>query len=322
MAQVRAVLGEDAIIVATREEDGGVRVTAALEDDSQLPGTGNRRPAVAANVTPSFEEPEEDIFDVVGDALHRHGVPGPIADRLLDAMEGLDLDSPVVALGAALDAVFHFSPLPQKEIRRPLMLVGPPGAGKTLSIAKLAARAAFNKQSVGVVTTDTVRAGGVEQLSAFTRLLRVKLVTVEDPVALADALLVNRDMEQILIDTSGRNPFDPEDIAELKAMIASVEADPVLVLPAGIDALEAAEIGTIFRKLGSRRILVTRLDTTRRLGSVLAAVYESGLIFSDVSATPHVADGLSALNPMVLARLILPDREPSQRMRRQTGTHA
>jgi flagellar biosynthesis protein FlhF len=329
MRMVRAALGDDAIIVATREEEGGgVRLTAAIEDDDAPPlsqakaGSDGRSGRASGGRRAVIEEPL-DVGQILTDTLYRHGTPTAISEKLVDAVDGLDIDDPVLALGAALDAVFTFQPLSDGRGERPLMLVGAPGAGKTLAVAKLAARAVFRNRSIGIITTDTVRAGGVEQLAAFTRLMKIKLLTVEDESALADALIVNRGADQVVIDTAGRNPFDAEDMAELRRMLANSAVEPVLVVPAGIDASEAAEMGAIFRAVGVRRVLVTRLDLTRRFGSMLAAVYESRLNFCDVSLTPKVADGLMPLNPVALARLMMPGQERAARASpRQTGTHS
>ena len=280
MRMVRLSLGGDAIIVATREEDGGVRVTAAIEEEES-----GRSPSARGGRTRAPPPPEDtiDVAQEVTDALHRHGTPAAIAEKMVNAIVGLDTDDPVKALGAALNSVFGFHPLGEGRFERPLMLVGPPGVGKTLAVAKLAARAVFGNRSIGIITTDTVRAGGVEQLAAFTRLMKLRLFTVEDPAALADPV------------------------------------EPVLVLPAGIDAAEATEMSTLFRGMGVRRILVTRLDLTRRLGSMLAAVHESHLDFSDMSNTPRVANGLTPLDSDTLARLMMPSPE---RPPRKTGSHS
>ena len=322
MRMVRAALGDDAIIVATREEEGGgVRLTAAIEEEGSFRsptakgGRGGREP---------LRDEPPDIAQIVTDVLHRHGTPAAIAEKLVEAIADLETGDPVAALGSALKAVFTFQPLGDNRFDRPVMLVGPPGAGKTLAAANLAARAVFRNRPIGIITTDTVRAGGVEQLAAFTRLLKVKLITVEDPGALSDAIDVNRGADQIVIDSAGRNPFDAEDMAELRRLLAANAVEPVLVIPAGIDAVEAAEVGNIFRAVGTRRVLVTRLDLTRRFGSVLAAVHDSGLTFCDVSVTSKVADGLTALNPAGLARLMMPaqDRAAAPRGQRPTGTHS
>lgn len=312
MRMVRQSLGDDAIIVATREEEGGgVRVTAAVEeDDMPVAQERNRQPSKPAAKP---VEPEIDVGEAVADALHRHGVPAALAEQLIDAASGLDTDDPCLALGSALDSMYSFNPLPDgRSAVKPLVLVGPPGTGKTLIVAKLAARAVFKKRSVGVITTDTVRAGGVDQLAAFTRLMKLKLATVEDPDALAGAYEVHRKTDLVLVDTAGRNPFSDEDMDDLRALLSAGEVEPVLVLPAGLDALEASDIALAFKAVGVRRLLVTRLDITRRLGSLLAIANRARLSFCDASVSSKVAEGLTTLNPMSLARMIIPPAEKAE----------
>jgi flagellar biosynthesis protein FlhF len=335
MRLVRDALGDDAIIVATREEEGGVRLTAAIDDAEEPP----LPPPPSHDPEPSHggydqgrdqdrdhgrhyrREPELDVVDLVCDALSRHGTPPLVTDRLLNTISTYDTDDPLAALSAALDSIFTFQPLPLGRAPRPFMLIGPPGAGKTLTIAKLATRSTLSGRKVGVITTDTARAGGIDQLAAFTKLLKLKLLAVEDTDALADALSVQRGVEQVLIDSAGRNPFDPDDMNDLGDLLNAADLEPVLVLPAGCDAAEAAEVGSSFRELGARRLLLTRLDMTRRLGSLLAIAYEARLSFSDISATPQVAEGLSPLNSLSLARLLLPNHvQHAARTAKQTGT--
>ncbi len=317
MRMVRQSLGDDAIIVATREEEGGgVRVTAAVEEDD-LPvaqESRSRQPSKPAKPV----EPEIDVGEAVADALHRHGVPAALAEQLIDAASGLDTDDPCLALGSAIDSLYNFNPLPDgRTAVRPLVLVGPPGSGKTLVAAKLAARAVFRKRSVGVITTDTVRAGGVDQLAAFTRLMKLKLATVEDPDALAGAYAVHCKTDLVLVDTAGRNPFSEEDMDDLRALLSAGDVEPVLVLPAGLDALEASDMALAFKAVGVRRLLVTRLDITRRLGSLLAIAHRARLSFCDASVSSKVAEGLTTLNPMALARMIIPPAEPAEAEERE-----
>lgn len=308
MKLVRQTLGDDAIIVATREEDGGgVRVTAAVEEDDAA--QAQARLAQAARPA----EPEIDVGEAVADTLHRHAVPTMLAEQLIDAAAGLDTDDPTLALGAALDSLFTFNPL--AEVRggggRAYALVGPPGSGKTLTVAKLAARAVLKGRSVGVITTDTVRAGGVDQLAAFMRILKVKLISVEDPDALAGAVMVNQGCDTILVDTAGRNPFDDADMGDLKELLAATDIEPVLTLPAGLDALEAADAAQAFKAAGARRMLVTRLDLARRYGSLLVCAHRARIAFCDGAVSAKVAEGLTPLNPVALARLMMPGQERS-----------
>lgn len=320
MRQVRDVLGEDAIIVATREEEGvGVRVTAAVEEDAAPSAPA---PALRFGVEPAGPK----ILDQVAEVLARHGLGEDLSGELLESIADLDARDPLMALSAALDASFGFQPLPEGRFFKPVMLVGPPGAGKTLAVAKLMTRAALKKCPVGIISTDTARAGALEQLSAFTRLLKQRLITVEDAPALADALEVQRGAEQVIIDTAGRNPYDAADMRDLRDLAFAADVEPVLVLPAGMDAQDAAEAAVAFRDIGVRRLMVTRLDMSRRLGSLLAAARAADLNFADASLTPRVADGLTPLTPTALARVLMPEAakpatETTQPRRpMQTGT--
>jgi flagellar biosynthesis protein FlhF len=172
----------------------------------------------------------------------------------------------------------------------------------------------FKNLSVGVITTDTVCAGGVDQLAAFTRLLKVKLTTVEDPDALASAYQVHRDADLVIVDTAGRNPYDEGEMDDLKDLLAVTDAEPILLLPAGMDAFEASDTAAAFKALGVRRLIATRLDIARRLGSLLVAAYRNRLAFCEAGISAKVADGLTPLNPVALARIMIPGYEKPARV--------
>ena len=297
MDLVRQDMGEEAIIVGTRRgaRSRGARVTAALE--------------TAAGITlPASEQDNEkpDVPKTIRQALSYHGTPRRLAERLVEAAVERKSDDVIIAFAGALEAAFSFAPLPEVHAEKPAMLIGPPGAGKTVTVAKLAARAILAGRTVEMITTDTRRAGGVEQLAAFTRILRLELETADDAQALGRTVAARSGNTPLYIDTAGTNPFSDTEMESLGQLIAAAGAEPVLVLAAGSDAMEAADIASSFADLGATRLLVTRLDMARRVGSILAAADAARLKFCDVSITPYVADGLSAINPVSLARLIMP----------------
>jgi flagellar biosynthesis protein FlhF len=289
MALVRQELGPDAIIVSTDDEAGGVRVTAALDEAEPRAPTAS----------------ETDITDLLSEALAANGVPGPLAEKLLIASLSFDADDVLVALSGALAAVYSFAPIPDQGRSRPLMLVGPPGAGKTMAVAKLAARAVMAKRPVNMVTADIVRAGAIEQLAAVARILGIELQTAESAGRLASLTHKAEPDALVFIDSSGVNPYNAADRRELSALIVAAGAEPVLVMPAGGDALDAIDIARIFRDLGCSRMAVTRLDLTHRLGSVLAAADAARLGFAEAGVAPEIADGMIPFNPVVLARRLI-----------------
>ena len=306
MRLVRDELGEDAIIVSTqRSSDGqGVRITAALEDGSDEDDDIQR--ALSGRNTTQFAEK-------VREALEYHGTPQRLTDKLVAAATAVEVGSPTMACAAALEDHYDFAPLPERKSPRPFMLVGPPGSGKTITTAKLAARARLAGRPVGVITADTIRAGAVEQLAAFTGILEIELRQVRGPETLRPVvaeLMARNDL--VFIDSPGLNPFSHHDMEYLRNLINGADLEPILVLAAGGDALEAGDIGEAFGSAGATRVLATRLDMTRRLGAVLAAADSGQLMFSEVSLNPHVATGLCAVNPVSMARMILPPEEELQ----------
>src|SRR5579864_341174 len=185
MALVRARLGGDAIIVSTEEgDDGLMRVTAAVEP---------------AELAPPRDGP--DVIDALSEALTEHGVAPTLVEKILGAALPFETEDPLLALSGAFTSVFRFAPIEGKE--RPLLMVGPPGAGKTVSIAKLAARAVMAGKPVRLVTADIVRAGGIEQLEAFARVLKLPLHRAESAARLAPLGRQGDPQELLLIDTPG-----------------------------------------------------------------------------------------------------------------------
>ncbi len=313
MNMIRETLGENAIIVATREENGGktVRVTAAIDEDTvaTMPRGGvydDRDAPSTSDWQYGDDDDEATVVEDITEVMLRHAVPDEVLDQVVSAVNIMGLTESRNALFAALQNLFEFKPLPQKTYGKPFILVGPPGAGKTLASAKVAARGALSGLKVGVITTDTVRAGGVEQLAAFTRLMGIDLKKASSPKELKDVLQSMSSMDQVIIDTAGVNPFDPESIKILARLIHAAEADPTLVIPAGMDADESGEIGRVFATIGARSMIPTRVDVARRLGSLLSAAHHGGLGFAEVSNTAKVADGLSPMSAKRLTQMLMP----------------
>ena len=330
MQQVRDSLGEDAIIISTYTGDRGrgVQITAAVETDrgeeirdtrfaESAPGAepaqdiaandlreGPGGGAVAAATEPEAADGLD--TDFIYQALIYHGVTPTLAERLGRTAGSMETADATLALAGALDARYDFRPLPA-AVTRPLMLIGQPGAGKTVTVAKLAARAAMQRQPFAVITSDTVRAGAIEQLASFTKLMNVELITVDRPDTLAEALRGLPPGQAVYIDSPGTNPFNDQELADLEAFVTCADIEPVFVSPAGIDPVESVEIAERFATLRPARLLATRLDLARRLGGLITAVEASRLAYSDVGITPHVAHGVNALNPVALARLMLRD---------------
>ena len=296
MALVKEHMGADAIIVSTQDIPGsGVRLTAALD----------RAPDYETEIThtPTLQEQ----LDTAEAALTRHNLPERLRIRLCDIMaRETAASSAQQLLAGALDEIFDFSPLPEKNTPRALAFVGPPGSGKTLAVAKTAARAVMKKRKVAVLSTDYKRAGGIAQLEAFTRILKVNLLQAKSPEELKSRFTDVRTADVILIDTASCNPYLETEIGTLCEFMKAIPSEPILVNPAGIDAYESADIANAFADGGATRVMISRLDVAARLGGALYGADSGNLSLCNVSMTAQVADGLTALSPLALAKLLIP----------------
>lgn len=308
---VRDALGDDAVIVATREERGGaaVRVTAAIDPAFEVADHGRSGRAAQADDWLQYdsEQDEHAIAEELTDMLLRHNTPEDVTDNIISCATVVGLENPGVALVAAIEHLFHFRPLPQDIHSKPIMMVGMAGSGKTLAAAKLAARSTMNGLHVGVISCDTVRAGGIDQLKAFTDILQIELKTAGSAKELKTILASMKGYDQVIIDTPACNPFEEQSLKDLAALIEIADIDVHLTLPAGTDSEDAAEAAKKFSYIGVHTLLPTRLDSARRMGSILAAVHSGAMAFGDASNTPKVAEGLMSVTPRSLARLLMPE---------------
>lgn len=290
MAAVRAALGPDAVIVSAQDDgNGNTRVTAALDacDD------GSEIPAVDA---------------VLGEALDFHGTTPVMRHWIINNALQSALEAPAEALASGLGHSFRFAPITAQD--KAILLVGAPGAGKTVTAAKLATRDVLAGKRVRLISTDLARAGGVAQLETFAKILGVPFATADGPVALGVQVTLADPKERLIIDTAGVNPFSTGDRRDLAALIGAVSAQPMLVFAAGGDAADGIERAEIFADLGCSRAIVTQLDATRRLGSVLAIAEAAKLAFAEAGIAADIADGLLPFTPALLARLLLPKGSP------------
>lgn len=288
LRQVRTALGEDAVILSTEQEGKQVKVTAAVEGK-----------ATGAAVAP-------EISDDLESALRYHGVPKPLADRLLVIAGDLEGGSPQQALTAALRAQFGFQPLTDRKPAKPVLLAGLPGAGKSATLAKLAARAKVNGLPATAITCDLAKAGAIEQLATYAKALEIPAYRAKDAATLRKAVAKADADGIVLIDTLGTNPLKAGDLAQLRELADAAGAEIVLVMAAGGDAVESAELAAGYAEAGATRLVATKVDVARRYGGLLAAADAGRLAFAGVGTSPEIASGLGTLRADQLCRLILP----------------
>lgn len=192
---------------------------------------------------------------------------------------------------------------------RVVALVGPTGAGKTTTCAKLAARSALGADMpVGLVTVDTFRVGAVEQLRTYARILGAPLEVVMRPEEAVPALRRLAHCELIIVDTTGRAHGDRESLDALGQLLGALYVDEThLVLGMNTDDSDAQSVIAGYRSLEYNRLLLTKIDETNRPGKAIAMAEEAGVPLSYISTGQGVPDDLQtpdeALWPLLVGEM-------------------
>ncbi len=162
-------------------------------------------------------------------------------------------------------------------------LVGATGVGKTTTAAKLAAQCVqmHGANSVGLVTLDTYRVAGHEQLRAYGRMLGVVAHLAHDRAALQDLLSLLANKKMVLIDTTGIAPRDPRK-RDMLGVLDLPDINRLLVLNAGGHGDMLEDVLTSFKTTGTQQAILSKVDEAVKLGPALDAVIRHQLLLRGV----------------------------------------
>ncbi|KCZ53464.1 MULTISPECIES: flagellar biosynthesis protein FlhF [Hyphomonas] len=311
-AMIFAEMGADAVILSEREIDGGVEVRAAT--DKMGGGMVPNEPLFLREARGSggghgrgIENP---LFSRVRDALLWHGAPQRFADRVAAesaGRNGVQFTDPEDAIAEGVSRLVACDPI-LPRLDRDIVLVGPPGHGRTATAAKLTRRAAVARCEVMPVAADLDGTAGGQQLAAYLELEQDQIRSVQTPDALFATLRTLRAQNRrCIIDMPAINPFDEDDMASLQDLISVIRAEPVLVLSAEGHPEDQAEAAKCYARAGVKRAILTKLDVVRRRGGSISALSSAGIAFSHLAVTPFIGGGLVPAAPSRLAALLMED---------------
>ena len=227
---------------------------------------------------------------------------------------------------------------------RVVALVGPPGAGKTSALVKLAVQYGLAaNQTAQILTTDTYRIAAAEELCSYAAILGIGCRVLETPRALAQALEElnqkadlnqraelnqkaessqrakspqkneGRQRDLILIDTPGlcRSEMEAgDDLAKLLANHNGV--DTHLVLPASMRAADLGRVSEQYSIFQPRKLLFTRMDETETFGPLLSRSVRMGKPISFLSRGQRIPEDLEPAAADLLLDLVLGPLRPAE----------
>jgi len=191
--------------------------------------------------------------------------------------------------------------------RKVIALIGPTGAGKTTTIAKLAARYCLYEGKKAVfITADTYRIAAVEQLKTYAEIIGAPIEIVFNSQDAREALERHADKDLVFIDTAGRSPLNEAQMNELAGLMNVCEPDEIhLVLSVTTKMLDQMDAIKRFSVVPINRIIFTKLDETNTPGTILNIASKVKVAISYLTNGQNVPEDIKVAESQKLANLML-----------------
>jgi flagellar biosynthesis protein FlhF len=313
--EARLELGTDAMLITSRRSSPETRSLGAYEvvfglTAASNPAAARPRPVVAAAdlsgelqnlraqlqeikstlqgarpAEPPASETEELLEELVSNDLARHIALETVtsAVRLRDQLSR-DQPAPPIALRAyaaeLISKKLRFAPpfsQTSSDAAKVVVFAGPPGAGKTTTLIKIAIRECLaQRQPVRILSVDPYRVAAHEKLRSFASIIGVGFTALNSVQEFLAAAEESRNKSVVLVDTPGYSPAELDGVAEIASCFERLANKQVhLVLPA---SMKRADLARNIRDYAAFRpdfLLFTKLDETESQGAILSAALEA-----------------------------------------------
>lgn len=193
-------------------------------------------------------------------------------------------------------------------------LVGPTGVGKTTTTAKLAARYVMKHgtQSLGLITTDSYRIGGYEQLRIYGKILGVMVHAVKDEEDLKIALNELKNKHMILVDTVGVSQRD-QAVTEQLSMLSRADSpiQKLLCLNATSTGDTLTDVMRSYKKHDMAGCIVTKLDEAAAIGNVLDVLIRERMRLFYTTSGQRVPEDIEVADKQALVERVLTPHQAS-----------
>jgi len=192
------------------------------------------------------------------------------------------------------------------ETARVVALVGPAGCGKTTTLVKLAvSHGLASSRRVHLISTDTRRVSGAEQLRTYATIIGATFDAVDTPRGLQQSIEGHREKGLILVDTPGYGAVDMDEAAEWARFFSNQPGIEVhLVAPASMRSADLGRVLDRFEIFSPAKLIFTRLDETSSAGAMISESVRTGKPVSFLTGGQQIPEDLEPANAARLLELV------------------
>ena len=197
-----------------------------------------------------------------------------------------------------------------------MALVGPPGAGKTTMLAKLAVTCGLAaRRPLALVSMDEFRVGGADTLRSYAAILGAGFHALDSVSALAQTLAEHQGKRLVLIDTPGYGPRDMDRAADLARFISTrPDITTHLVLTATMKSADLLHVAERYEIFHPASLLFTRLDETAGFGTAFSLSVRLGKPISFLSTGQEIPDDVAPATKERMLSLLCPQNLAATRI--------
>jgi len=188
---------------------------------------------------------------------------------------------------------------PVEDLSGIVMLHGATGAGKTTTIAKIAAQAvaAHSPEDVVLVCADNRRMGGYQQLLGYGKILEIPVLHIRRSNELPEILNAVKNKQLVLVDNPGTTPSELEDVVLSPAFNCDIpEIKHYLAVAATSQACVLNQLFSAPWKDMLEGVIVTKADEALQLGECISCLIDSHLPSVLLSSGRNIHQDLETLS--------------------------
>ena len=190
---------------------------------------------------------------------------------------------------------------PSKDSPSILIFAGPPGAGKTTTLAKIAMREFLDRRiPVRIISVDPHHTAGHQKMRSLAGIIGAQFDAATTMAEFRAAVSRFSGRGALLIDAAGYDAAESQAARELASMLRGLGPKQThLVLPAWMMKDDLIRLAREYEHFAADYLLFSNIDETGSYGDFISAAIEIQKPLSFLASGPNIPEDLGSASPSV-----------------------